>query len=501
MHLRSRPIKALVAALTAALALSSCSGNEPSQGSTKEALHLATYAAPTTFAVGLYGGGDVFIQKAIFDTVLGVDTDGKIVAGLAESWKYNDSLTQLTLTLREGVTFSNGEVLDAKAVAASLNASKNGAATSSQFTKVSTIEAKDARTVLITLAEPDGALVPNLSGVYGVVAAPSTLGTSTEATEPVGSGPYKMSSSESQIGSKYVLEKKDGYWNSSFYPFKRVEVSVISDPSALFNGLQSGQLDYANILPDQKGQLPESQFVTGVDNPSIYGAIWIADRGGELLPALKDVRVRQAINMAFDRESIEKNIAPGAIKATNQLANPRGGAYSKELAGKYPYSVEAARKLLAEAGYQNGFEVKMPSTIASAQFEPIITQSLADIGITVKWETVAIQDVVSKMIAKSYPMFYFPGAWQTADAQDVSNALGAVFNPFQTMPEELKTLLKEANSSTAPNAFEKVNKYLVDNAWAAPLSYNVSNYAYSKGVNYKAPAVWGDSLLPWSPAQ
>lgn len=434
------------------------------------------------------------IQLSVFDTVLSQKPDGTIAPGIAKSWRYNTDRTQLTLDIRDGGKFSNGEVVDAAAVAKSLEGTRKGPTTSTDFPTVTSIKAPDQHTVVMTLSTPDAALVPRLSGIDGAVAAPTTIGAPQAATKPVGSGPYLLNLEKSQTGSKYVLDKNKGYWDSKDYPFDTIEFSIISDPTAAFNGLRSGQLDFAQITADQAKQLPTSQFVTGVDNPTTMGTIWIADREGKVQPALRDVRVRQAINMAFDRKSIEK-ISPGSLAGLDQVFNPRGGAYIKGLEGRYPYDVQRARQLMAAAGYANGFTVTMPSNVATQPMEPVITQSLADIGIKVTWEPVALSEIVTKLLSKQYPMFYFPDLW-TSDPQDAQPIMNGAFNPFGVMPAELKSLLSAANASDKPDAFAPVNRYLIENAWNAPLKYDTFHWAHKKSITYTPPATYRDAVAP-----
>ncbi|MER8073244.1 ABC transporter substrate-binding protein [Streptomyces sp. NPDC094034] len=487
------------AAAATVLVLSGCSGALTESKSEQRVLSISTRQAAASFAIGKYGGGEIMIQASIFDTLLAFDQQGEIVPNLAKKFEYNADRTVLTLTIRDHAKFSNGEVVDAKAVVDNLMVTfKSGS--SDGFTGVETIKAQAGDRVVITLSKPNASLVPSLAGVGGFVAAPSTLGTAAEATKPVGSGPYTLDLAKTQIGEKYVLDKVDGQWRADTYPFERIEISVIPDITAAVNGLRSGQLDHAvGISQDQSTSL-QGQFATGVDKPTTWGNIWIADREGDVVPALGDKRVRHAINMALDRSAVEK-LSPGQSHGVDQIFRADGGAYLSDLKGRYPHDVKAARKLMAEAGYADGFSVTMPSTLASSQYEPFLTQSLADIGIKVKWKSVSLQDIVPNLSSKKFAMFYFPTTYSGSDALDVASALGPVFNPFGTSTPELTKLLDKANASGQKNAFADVNRYFVEEAWFAPVVASTFLWAHSKSVDYTPPAVWGYSVQPWTIAK
>ncbi|MFF0400147.1 ABC transporter substrate-binding protein [Streptomyces sp. NPDC005248] len=494
-----RSILIAATAGAASLALGACSGQAPTNDASDHVLRLSTRQAPASFAIGAYGGGEIMIQTSIFDTILAFNMDGEIVPNLAKKFQYNDDRTTLTLTIRDDAKFSSGKAVDAKAVVDNLMVGMKGQTTAG-FAGLKSIKATDKYTVVITLSEPNASLIPSLAGVGGFVAAPTTIGTKTEATRPIGSGPYTLNRAKTQIGDKYVLDKVKGHWRADDYTFDRIEISVIPDITAAVNGLQSGQLDHAVGMSADQSKTLKGQFVTGVDKPTTWGNIWIADRKGQLVPALADVRVRRAINMALDRSAVEK-LAPGQRHGSDQIYSARGGAYLPKLKGHYPHNVKAARELMAEAGYADGFSVTMPSTIASTDVEPFLTQSLADIGITVKWQTVSLQNIVATLSSKKYALFYFPSTYSGSDALDTASALSVVFNPFGTSTAEATKLLNAANASGERNAFAELNRYFIEEAWFAPVSSDTFHWAHTKPVDYTPPALWGYSVLPWTVAK
>ena len=481
-------------AAVASLGIAGCTAATGSP-TAHDTLHVAEGGAPNSFEIGHNQGGENTVQLSVYDTVIHQAADGQLLPGLATHWMYNQDRTQLTLTIRTGSKFTDGEPVDAAAVAKSLEADHTGPSTSGDISYVTSIQAPNPTTVVITLSQPNAALVPLLAGIDGAVAAPSTIGSAQSATDPIGSGPYILDEAGTQIGSTYPLTKNDSYWDSKAYPFKTIVYSVLA-PTAAFDGLRSGQLDFAQVTPAQAKQLPSAQFVTGVDKATTFGAIWIADRDGKIQPALANLKVREAINMVFDRNSIG-NLEPGVLHGTDQLYNPGGGAYIKALAGAYPYNVNEARELMAEAGYAKGFTVTMPAVaVITGQVQSLITQSLGEIGIKVNWQNVTLANIVGNMMTKDYPMYFFPDAWTSSDAQDTQNFLGAAFNPFGNTTPELHNLVAAANTSGTPGAFASVNRYFIENAWFVPLEYNTFYWAHTKWMTYTPPTIYRDQMPP-----
>jgi peptide/nickel transport system substrate-binding protein len=499
-----------VAAVAAAagVALTACSGGGgEASGDAEEqgpqTLRISQASPPSNFQVGNWSGGDATLYMSVYDTIIHRAVDGELEPGIAESWEYNDDRTELTLEIRDGMTFTSGDPVDAAAVVASLEAARAGASTAQNFALIEGVEASDESTVLVKLSAPDAAFVPSLSGTGGVVGEPDELTSEESKLWPIGSGAYTLSQDDTTVGSKYVLEKNEDYWNADAYPYETVEVQIIPDPSATQNAVLSGQLDYTGLQSaDASSQFPEDRFTVGQGLPSTVGVLWLVDKEGKIIPALKDVRVRQAINMAIDRDAIAENLNPGSNTAWNQYFSPNG-AGDEDLLSKTPYDVKKAKALMAEAGYADGFAVTMPSvTGITTTYESVLTQSLTDIGIQVTWESVPFQDFYAKVFGGNYGMFFMFNGFSGSDAQDFNAANSGIFNPNRTTTPELDALVGQANAASEDeqrDAFAKVNEYLVDQAWNAPISYVRSTYVTPKSVEYTPPVQFGQGVLPFQP--
>lgn len=487
---------ALAFAIACAASLGACSSSSVSSegdgdsGAAKE-LVLAVNAPPasldpTEIEIGQQG----YVWGSLYDTLLYLDNDGKLQPNAAESWQVAPDGIKLTLTLRKDLTFSDGSAVTATDVKGTLERTRVTAGRhKGKLASVQSIETPDERTVVLNLSQPDPALPGYLAQAVGVIAKPSSLGDAKSSLEPVASGPYVLDKTATVNGTTYALERREGYWNAKAFPFKEVRVRVIPDRTAVLNALQSGELNAGTVEPSQKAQVEAAGLNTArVDASSIAG-LFLVDRNGALLPPLSDVRVRKAINMAFDREKLVSQVLKGVGQPTVQNFNPKGSAYDQSLAGMYPYDPEKARALLKEAGYEGGFTMTMPSTVVSQPFEPLITQALSDIGITVAWEPVPPRDVAASMASKKFPAVFFIDGLKTTEL-DIQNTLSSsgFLNPFGTKTPELTGLMdaagKENDPEKAARLEKDINKYAVENAYNAPLFFVGTTWATAKGIKY-----------------
>ncbi len=497
-----RASRRLVGALGVAAVLSTaaCSGGSDSDsgsggggetGARDATLTVGVQSAPASLdPAQLNEGQQGYVwNQGVFDTLLFLDNDLQLQPNAAESYEYSEDLKTLTLKIRAGMTFSNGDPVDAEAVRATLERTRTTAGSvQPKFDLVASIEAPDESTVVLTLSEPDSTLLYNLAGSAGVIAAPSTFGSADIALDPVGSGPYTLSD-ETAPGSTYVLERREDYWNVEEYPFQQVTVRVIQDPTATLNAVQAGELNAATIQANQVQQVEAAGFDVSDPIPTAVGTLLILDREGTIQPALADVRVRQAMNMAFDREGFVQALLQGAGEATNQFANPASDLYVDDLADEYPFDPEAARELMEEAGYADGFSISMPSTPITQRVEPLVTQALGDIGIDVTWEPQPPSNSASSMRSRQYPVaFWFAGLNVTE--LEAGDRFGTVsfFNPFEVPSPETDDLISQAAVETDPDErrdlYQQAAAITVEEAWFAPIMYTSVYYATNDGIQY-----------------
>lgn len=494
MRFRARTVRLAAVALVAGLALTGCSPSAPQKGGGEDqTLRLALSAAPTDLSIGNGISGDPTIYNAIYDRILHVHGN-KLEPGIAKSWAYNADRTQLTFEIRGGLKFSNGKTLDAAAVAANIEAERTIPATAQDLSAISDVKAPDASTVVVSLSRPDASILPNFAQPLGGVGDPELLGKDSAKLAPIGSGPYILNTAKSKTGTLYVLDRNKNYWDVKSFDFAHVEIQAIADPSAVQNALLAGQLDWGTVGADVVSQFKNNpKFHTG-EMPGGFPVLALIDRAGKIVPALGDVRVRQAINYAINRKEIVAKLLGGQGTPTNQMFNPQYGGFDKNLLKKGEYNLALAKKLMAEAGYANGFELTMPSNALTSYYEPTLTQSLGDIGIKVNWQPTQFSDLFQKVYGGSYAAFIFYGASYPFPAQDANAAVGGLFNPFGYKTPELTALLAAANAAPESKqnaAYQKVNAYLVDQAWFAPLNVGKSTFVTTAKVKYDPTVGYG----------
>lgn len=330
---------------------------------------------------------------AIYEPLIRLDDAGNPAPGLAESWTRNADLTELTLKLRRGVTFHDGTPFNAEAVKKNFDrmATPNmraGTTVIETFKLIESVSYEGEDTVRIKLRRPSGQIEFWLGANPGMMISPAELkdGVIGGALKPVGAGPYRLRQFDANV--KTVTTRFDAYWNG---PAKRpaaFEHHYVPDGRARLNALRSGQANIALIDPRQ---IPEAKnaglHIQAVDK----NALWLA------YPNLKkaglgDLRVRQAIMHAIDREGIAEAITNGSGKPTWQMWSSKSPFYVKELENAYPYDIKKAKALLAEAGFPNGIDITdlLLNNSEYRQMGEAVQASLAEAGIRMKFDIVDV---------------------------------------------------------------------------------------------------------------
>ncbi|MCX7521803.1 ABC transporter substrate-binding protein [Microbacterium sp. STN6] len=480
--MKLRPRVALAAIVTtAALVLTGCSagGSDGSTNTGKTAtggtLTIGTLVDVKSFdPAQSHIGHYLQFDQPVYDSLLRRKPDGTLIPMLAKKWSYNADKTVLTLNLRDDVTFTDGTKLDADAVKVNLDRFRTGnGPDASTLAQIESVDAKDATTVVITLKAPDPALLDYLGNADGFIASPKAIDGGKIDTAPVGSGPYTLDASATVAGSTYTFVKNPKYWDPSLQVYDKIVLKPILDTTAMLNALLSGQVNAALLTAKTEAQAKSGGF-TEYRYPTDWQGLLIFDRDGKMVPALANVKVRQAINYAIDKKTLLKQVGQGLGTVTNQVFGPTTAAYDKSLDNSYPYDPAKAKKLLAEAGYSDGFSVSMPTV--SGFFDPALTagigQNLADVGITVNWVNVAGADFISGMVQGKFAMSWFSlfqgSPWVAANQIITPNA---TYNPFHTTDPKVESMvdtIQKGSEADQAKAAKQLNDYVTAQAWFAP---------------------------------
>lgn len=474
---------AVAAAATAALALSACgadggtegtAGGETAATTSGGTLTLGAITSPLTFdPAGAEWGNRSPYYQAVYDTLLVATPEGTIEPWLATEWSYNEDGTELTLAIRDDVTFSDGSALDADAVVASMENFRTGNGPDVGYmTNVAGITAADASTVVVALSAPDPAFLNYLTRTAGLVASPASLESEDLPTTPVGSGPYVLDTSASVTESSYVYTRNPDYWNPEAQHYDELRINVLADPTAALNAIQAGEANGVKLSTNDNLDQVEGAGWTVNANELDFQGLLLLDRGGEQSEPLGDVRVRQAINYAFDREGMLEAVQNGYGTVTTQVFPETSAAYDPALDDRYTYDPDRARELMAEAGYADGFAIEMPSTpVLGASTYTLIAQQLDEIGITVE-NTDPGNNFIADLLAPRFPAA-FMALEQNPDWQLIQFMISpsAVFNPFGYSDPEVTRMIEEfqyGDEATQERVVAELNEYLVEQAWFAP---------------------------------
>ena len=327
---------------------------------------------------------DEVVYANIFEGLTGVAPNGDIIPRLAERWTVRDGGRRYRFYLRRGVRFHDGTLFDAEDVKFTFDrarAPQSANAQKSLFEPISSIDIIDPHTVDILLHEPVGLFLTHLAwGDAVIVAAESAV---TNATTPIGAGPFKFS--RWRRGVAVDLVKYEEYWGAPA-ALDGVSFKFIPDPSAAFAALMSDEVDGFPNYP-----APENlQQFTAIDRFNVSvgtseGETILAINNGA--PPFDDVRVRKALNHAIDKRAVIDGAMFGYGAPIGSHFSPHHPAYI-ELSNRYAYDVDKAKALLAAAGYPDGFQttLKLPPPSYARRGGEVVAAQLEAIGVKVRIE-------------------------------------------------------------------------------------------------------------------
>ncbi|MER7540411.1 ABC transporter substrate-binding protein [Streptomyces sp. NPDC097704] len=428
-------------------------------------------------------GSVSWASEAVYDTIFSCDEFGNVSPNIAESYDFTDNNTKLTLRLRSGMKFSDGTPLDGPAVKKALEYQVNAPGGKSFLPGVK-VSSPDASTVVVTTPQPKSYLTTFLCLGSGAIASPKYLAAGKLDQAPVGSGPYVYDKAASTPGSVYVLTKNPEHWNAGHYPYKKITLKVLADRTARVNALKTGQISGAITDATTLNQLKSSGLEPLVQHGQWAGLL-IEDRKGKIVPALGDVRVRKAINMVFDKAAIAQKLYQGQAEPTSQIFRKQSAAWIPDLKDPYPYDIEAAKKLMAEAGYADGFSLEIPylANFGLDAAMPIVIQGLKELGIDVKQVTLSGSNALLDMLSGKYPIIFWPLGNHGDSRLSIDGTVlpTSVWNTQKitdpTVDRLWKTVLTRQGAEAA-TAQKELNQHVIDQAWFAPWVYMNSFFGY-----------------------
>lgn len=324
----------------------------------------------------------------VFEGLVKPTSNGDLIPAVASNYTVSEDHLTYTFTLREGAKFHNGDAVTAEDVVYSLKRvaapTETGVVQVEALSIMADVVAVDEKTVAITLTEPSNEFISYLT--VAILPADYT----EQDTKPVGTGPFTFASRSAQ--ENIILEKFEEYWGQKAY-LDQVTFRIIENAEGLLMGLQSGAIDIcSHLTTTQVSQLSDSEFSIAQGNMNLVQAMYL----NNAVAPFDNVLVRQALCHAIDRQMILDLAFDGYGTLIGSSMYPAFGKYFDDtLTNHYAYDVDAAKALLAQAGYPGGFD--MTITVPS-NYQPhmdtaeVVVEQLKAIGVNaviqpVEWET------------------------------------------------------------------------------------------------------------------
>jgi peptide/nickel transport system substrate-binding protein len=409
---------------------------------------------------------------------------------LATAWEFAPDGRSATFTLRDGVRFTDGTALDATAVKASLDRARTlpNSTVKGQFAMVDDVTVVDPRTVRIATNRPAADLPYVLASGAGSIISPAALDSPDLDTVPVGSGPYKVVSVA--LGDKVVYERNPDYWDPEAQKAAKIELSGIANDNARLSALRSGQVDAILTKIGQYDQASELGGDFGFHSydkaAQTYDILLNTER-----PGVDQVKVRQALNYAVDREGLDKGVLDGQCPATTQPITTGYEGHLDSLPVGYTHDPGRAKQLLAEAGLPNGIDLKIavPAGLSPQdRLAPALQAQLGEAGFRV---TLDSQDSV-QVSGQWRPGAPWDGWIHTRIAGPTpamtlrDNYLAS--NRFPgPLPQEVRDAVNEAfdphlSDTDRAARLQDASRVVVEQALDVPLCAVPTQFAYDKKV-------------------
>lgn len=424
--------------------------------------------------------------ELVYDTLFELDADLDVQPGLATDWEYSEDGTTLTITLREGVTFHDGDAFDSADVTASIERildESTGAVVRTNLLSIAEVEAPDAQTVVLTLSEPDATLPAALTSLNTAMVSDVALADGTVGTQPNGTGPFVFD--DWAQGQQVTLSANPDYWGEGPY-VDGVEIRVVPEESSILAGLRADEF-HIGVLNDPAvvEQVGDELTVERTLELGYFPFFLNSER-----PPLDNPLVRQAMACAVDRE----RLIEAAVFGEGEPTGPFGDLADVDITGDGVFDglpctetdPELATQLLTEAGFADGFSIETivltGENNAALNVAVSLQAQLAAVGVDL--ELVPLETNV------------YVDRWLAADFDSALSANGASIDPHLTYAKyftstgnfqdvakystpELDKLFAQGKAETDPEArgeiYAEISRLLLD---ASPWVWLYTGYNY-----------------------
>lgn len=373
--------------------LAGCNKKNGGDEIVRKPMVVALEAEPTSLdPFNATDGVSASVQKTMFEGLLTYSEGNEVVPLLAKEWSYNDSVTEITFVLREGVLFHDGAELTAEVVKLNYDFVRNrdnGMVRRSFFSFIDEIIVNSKYSVTIRSKTPNSAMAAYLAHPAAGLKSPLELEKKiTDATynldrNPVGTGPFKFE--EWLAGQHVKVVPNEEYWNQdALAKLESITFKAVVDASTRVNMLKTGEAHFIQPLPTSEADALDNEAGIEVFSGPSMNVFYIGINVS--LDKYKDVKVRQAMNHAINKDQLIAQILDGYGRVADSAIAPSVYGYARQTV--YAFDVNKAKQLMADAGADEGFEATLwtrnsTEFIAVAEYVKI---QLAEIGIEVKIE-------------------------------------------------------------------------------------------------------------------
>lgn len=466
--------------------------------------------------------GETFkVTVNLFETLINYgEQDTTLHPGLATEWKVSDDALEYTFTLREGVKFHDGTDFNADAVVANFERWMNG--DEEQFPYytmfggykgdeghvIKEVKAVDAKTVVFTLFRPQAPFLKNIAMSPFGIASPAALEKygADFMKNPVGTGPFKFV--EWKEGDRIVIEKNPEYWMEGYPKLDKIIFRSIPENSARLNELLAGNIDLMDgVNPSDLAQIEGNADLQMFERPSMnVGYLGFTTTR----PPFDNKLVRQALNHAVDKKGIIEAFYGGFAQTAKNPLPPALEGYNDDIE-EYPYDLEKAKALLAEAGFADGFEMELWAMPVPRPYMPdgmkvaeVIQSSFAEIGVKAEIKTVDWGTYLEKATKGEFDAYML--GW-TGDNGDPDNFIYTLLdkdsigsnNYSYYSNDELHDILIEAQTiadqEKRNELYKKAQDIIHDDSPWVPLVHSTPFLAGKKNLKGLLPHPTGSDIL------
>ncbi len=377
------------------------------------------------------------VQRLVMDGLFGFDDEMRVIPLLATGYSANDDATEFTVTLREGVSFSDGTPFNADAVIANANrwADKNGGLKRTTFLSgvLAGTEKVDDTTVKFRLSQPFGAFINSLAHPATLIMSPAVIaeGNQACATSPVGTGQYKFV--EWVQGDHTKLELNRDWWGysarkedgSSFVAsdagFKTLTLRPVKEGATRTAMIQSGDAQFIWDIPSES--ISTLQADSNVNVSTQEGLVTYFLMMNNQKKPFDDIRVRQAMAYAIDKNAMVQICYNGLGTPATSLMGKQTQFYKENT--PFEYRPEKAKELLKEAGYEQGFSVDFMyrNSSTNQKVMEFLKQQLSQVGINLNLQAMEsavlnqkVQDFTGSGAEAEVNLYYTGWSSSTGDA-------------------------------------------------------------------------------------